>query len=72
MSGTPARCAMSRAPASSPSASRGSAHGSSIAQGNGNAFTSPAWSSARPKDGPTLGIIHTSSGAPAIQPSSSA
>src|SRR5206468_500498 len=49
--------------------SRGSLQGSANAQGKRCRRKSGAWSSARPKEGPTLGMAHWSSGKPASQPS---
>ncbi len=70
MSGMPAASAISRSPASIPSASRGSPQGSAIAVRKWWRLSSATWSIARPYDGPTLGIAHRVGGKPLSQSSS--
>src|SRR5438445_658217 len=68
---SPAASAISRSPASRPAASRGSPLGSAIAHGKEWRRSSAAWSMARPKEGPTLGLAHGPAAGPASHPSSS-
>ena len=53
-----------------PAASRGSPHGSTIAQGNECRRRRRAWSMARPNEGPTLGIGQRGGANPDSQPRS--